>query len=109
MAGESPLPPVVPDTGPPIATDAGELPASSELSRFRAAMAKGEVLDLPAPAPEEPVPAPATPAPVPVVAKVEDESTAAPSKRKQYINDLIRAQTRAEVERERAEADRDYL
>lgn len=79
----------------PIAQDS----PPSELARFRAAMREGKIPDLAAPAPPQPEPAaaPALPAPD----DVDDEpGTKAPSKRQQYINELIRAQTRAELERD---------
>lgn len=102
-----------------VAVDAGELPPSSELSRFRAAMKEGAVPDLSAPALKvEPVPVTeppkSEPAPVPAAtAKAEpelDPTTGKPySGRQQYINDLIRAQTRAEMRVEQLERDLEVL
>lgn len=90
---------------PPAPAHVGESPhpddpkGGSELAQFRAAIREGKVPDLSAPVPPETPPAPVAAAPAPT-AEDDEPGTKAPSKRQQYINDLIRAQTRAELERD---------
>lgn len=97
-----------------VAVDAEELPASSELSRFRAAVRQGKVPDLSVPAPKV-EPPPAAPAPA---AKADDDqsgpwwkheidpTTGNPfSSRQQYINSLVAARTRSDMRVEQLERD----
>lgn len=93
------------------ATDPGEQ-SGSELARFRSQIREGKVPDLTAqtaPAAAgpvtvvEPLPPPQTPT-TPEPDEI-DPVTKAPSKRQHYINELIRAQTRAELRAEQLERD----
>ena len=100
----APVQPVVPIATEPVTTGQGEL------ARFRAAKAEGTpfvetVPAAPVAEPVAPVAPVVTPEPVQLVNEANDAgidpSTGAPwSNRQKYINSLIRAQTRAELERD---------
>lgn len=90
----------------PIASDPVET-GDSELTRFRRARADGTPFTMETPAaPPAPPPAPVDAVAVaspPVSKSDEMDATGAPSKRQQYINELIRKQTIAEMRAQQLE------